>query len=237
MAEDLRDRLKEELPRRLEEVRKVRGYKDLKSFYKALEGGPNDYSYAAVLNYHGQRERREPPTSYLLRVSEVTGARLEWLITGDGPMFPDPLGLEADLTGLRTLLDVDRDVGEGRTVNLLDVLLRSRGSGVLPRAFRDWLPDTIAGSLTADAILALRGVCARVALGGENEEILASLGRRAAGLLDFPFSLGFKGHPSSQEYTDYVLTVSNALMQAVRMAAEGERTAGQTKQQGEGDQT
>jgi len=237
MAEDLRDRLKEELPRRLEEVRKVRGYKDLKSFHDALKVGENDYSYAAVLNYHGQRERREPPTSYLLRVSEVTGARIEWLVTGDGPMFPDPVGFEADLTGLMSFLDVERDVGEGRTVNLLDVFLHSRRSGIMPRAFRDELPETIARGLTADAIMALRGVCVRVALGGENKEILASLGRRASDLLDLPSSLGFKGHPSSQEYTDYVLTVSNALMQAVRMAAGGERTAGQTKQQGEGDHT
>ncbi len=223
--------LQRSLAHRLEEARKESGFKNLRVFLRAMTSEGYEISYQSILNYHGHRqEKREPPLSYLLRVSEVTGVRLEWLATGQGPMaVTDPGGRATLLAGVT--------LDDGRTIDLLAVLLGGHGAEVLPRAFRDELPD-LARDLSAEAILSLQRVCAHVAPGEDTDNRLMQLGRCAGGLLLLPAAtLRFKGHPSGHEYTDYALTVSSVLMQAVRMAAEGERTAGQTKQQGEGDQT
>ena len=225
--------LKRSLALRLEEARKESGFKDLRAFWRAVAAEGYKVSYPAILNYHGRRqEKREPPISYLLRVSEVTGVRLEWLATGQGPMATTGLG------GLATVL-AGITLDDGRTVDLLDFLLGGRGAEILPKAFRDRLPDQIARELSAEAILSLQRVCAH-ASSEDMDNTLGQLGQYATHLLLLPSALlrfKYHRHLSSQEYTDYVLTVSGVLMQAVRMAAEGKRTAGQARQQGEGDQT
>lgn len=67
---------------RLEHVRSRKGYKSRRAFWQALCDGWDDrVSYEAVRMYHW---KREPPPSYLARVAEVFGVRIEWLITGEG---------------------------------------------------------------------------------------------------------------------------------------------------------
>jgi hypothetical protein len=67
---------------RLEHVRGRFGYKSRRAFWQALcDGWDDPVSYEAVRMYHW---KRQPPPSYLARVAEVFGVRLEWLITGEG---------------------------------------------------------------------------------------------------------------------------------------------------------
>ena len=67
---------------RLEHVRGRFGYKSRRAFWQALCDGWDDrVSYEAVRMYHW---KREPPPSYLARVAEVFGVRIEWLVTGEG---------------------------------------------------------------------------------------------------------------------------------------------------------
>ena len=113
----------------------------------------------------------------------------------------------------------------------------SGGAYALPEAFRKELPPEIADVLSGEAVLALRGVCARAAQSGDRtDEILSRLGFQVAGLLLLPHgALGFRGHPSGQEFTDYVFAISNALHLAVRMrGSEGARLPFRPPQQ-EGD--
>lgn len=71
-----------EAAKRLERVRQEHGSETLKDFWKALtKNSQYDVSYEAVRTYHSSRE---PPAHYYARVADVTGARLEWLITGRG---------------------------------------------------------------------------------------------------------------------------------------------------------
>ncbi len=67
---------------RLEHVRGRFGYKSRRAFWQALcDEWDEPVSYEAVRMYHW---KREPPPSYLARVAEVFGVRIEWLVTGEG---------------------------------------------------------------------------------------------------------------------------------------------------------
>ena len=80
---------KTEMAQRLEHVRKMRGIPTLSEFHRKLieprdEGDAFQVSYAAARNYHYDRDA---PASYLVRVADVFGVRLRWLLTGEGGIF------------------------------------------------------------------------------------------------------------------------------------------------------
>ncbi len=76
---------------RLEYVRTaIARTENLRDFWRLLtaaQTGRPAFSYAAARTYHVQG--REPPASYLARVAEVFGVRLEWLIRGEGAPTPE----------------------------------------------------------------------------------------------------------------------------------------------------
>jgi len=75
---------KTDVARRLEDVRTLSGLPSLRSFWSKLVDGQavaERVSYEAARNYHFDRD---PPASYLVRVSQVFGVSLEWLLTGKG---------------------------------------------------------------------------------------------------------------------------------------------------------
>jgi hypothetical protein len=102
--------------RRLEDVRQLKGFLSLRSFWAKLSENwraeDGAVSYEAVRNYHYDRE---PPAAYLARVAEVFGFSLRWLITGNGPKT-EPKG-RIDST----------DTGETRLVALKETVLRELG--------------------------------------------------------------------------------------------------------------
>jgi hypothetical protein len=70
---------------RLEHVRRHFGYKSRRAFWMALcEGWDDPVSYESVRLYHWHRE---PTFAYAGRVAEVFGVRIEWLVTGKGPVI------------------------------------------------------------------------------------------------------------------------------------------------------
>lgn len=80
---------------RLEKVRARVGIPSLRAFWARLKEDWDDpVSYEAVRNYH---HNREPTPSYLARVAEVFGFRLEWLVADRG----EPTTAE------QVLIDVD----------------------------------------------------------------------------------------------------------------------------------
>jgi len=84
-AGEARPRLGTETAKRLEYVRKASGHESLQAFWNALtRDAEHAVSYDAARTYHSFRE---PPARYLAAVARATGARLEWLITGDGEPF------------------------------------------------------------------------------------------------------------------------------------------------------
>jgi transcriptional regulator with XRE-family HTH domain len=77
------------ISRRLRSVREDAGL-NLREFHQHVSAGvdgrePFDVSESAVRNYDYDRE---PPASFLARVADVFGVRLEWLIAGRGEMRP-----------------------------------------------------------------------------------------------------------------------------------------------------
>ena len=82
---------KRDISRRLEEVRAHTGYPSLRSFWARLAEDWTDekarVSYEAARNYHYDRD---PPVSYLVRVSEVFNVSLEYLATGLGALESGP---------------------------------------------------------------------------------------------------------------------------------------------------
>lgn len=77
------------IARRLEELRKERGFTSLRAFHEALvERTEESFSYTALRNYHDDdpEKGRTPPVGYLNTVSQVFGVRLGWLIRGEEPM-------------------------------------------------------------------------------------------------------------------------------------------------------
>lgn len=104
--------------RRLEHVRHLHGVPTLRAFFDRLvePRSPTDtyqLSYAAVRNYHFDRE---PPASYLARVAQVFGIKLEWLITGEGePTAEREAAANLASTAARSLLEnreVRREITE-----------------------------------------------------------------------------------------------------------------------------
>ena len=84
---------------RLEEVRARVGIPSLRAFWTRLvegqgvgAGWDDPVSYEAVRNYH---HNREPTPSYLARVAEVFGFRLEWLVADWG----EPTEAEGEFMG------------------------------------------------------------------------------------------------------------------------------------------
>lgn len=74
---------------RLNQVLGLSGHKTTKDLWRALVAdGSFKVSYNAAVTYHLDVP---PPVAYLVRVAEVTGVRLEWLATGQEPIFePTP---------------------------------------------------------------------------------------------------------------------------------------------------
>ena len=77
-----------EMAKRLEAVRERFGVPSMRAFHAKLDDGwskeDGRVSYEAVRNYHYDRDA---PASYLARVAKVfEGVRLEYLVSGDGPM-------------------------------------------------------------------------------------------------------------------------------------------------------
>jgi hypothetical protein len=87
------------------------GHKTTKDLWRALVAdGTFKVSYNAAVTYHLDVP---PPVAYLVRVAEVTGVRLEWLATGQEPIF-EPVPAE----------------GSGGSVDAR-----------LEAAFRAWVPE------------------------------------------------------------------------------------------------
>ncbi len=104
---------------RLERVRARFRYGSKRAFWqKVRDGWDKKVSYEAVRTYHHDRE---PPPSYLARVGEVFGVRLEWLITGKGGMFafPEAPGLSK---GLVETCPVVRGTSPGIQARFTDLL-------------------------------------------------------------------------------------------------------------------
>jgi hypothetical protein len=75
-----------ELGKRLNDVRRIVGAKDLSAFYESLDGSrvKGFPSYASVCTYHGN-PWRDPPTAYLKRIVETyPQVSMDWLVSGDG---------------------------------------------------------------------------------------------------------------------------------------------------------
>jgi hypothetical protein len=158
---------------RLEHAREVHGLRSVREVQQRLSSQLGyEVSYPSVRAYHvGERE---PPAEYFVRFAELTGARLEWLLTGREPIF------ERDEDSLTAILD---RASESHVVRaLLYELLRRWHAG---------------------------GASQPEQLGGELERLGSEVGR----LLRVPYVvLGFSKHPSSREFTDYAVSVLQALL-------------------------
>lgn len=173
---------------RLERVRKECGYERLADLHSALEEGDGyTVSYSSVSNYHNVERRGEPPASYFVRIAEVTGARLEWLLRGEGPMFAD----EAH----------ERPVPEPSELQKIQ------------HAFWEELPLQPTDSLMGFGALAeLQQAFIRGA-GDLGEEDYRRFGRDVATFLRLPYEkLGFSGRVSGRLYSQYVFALVNALL-------------------------
>ncbi|XHC12327.1 helix-turn-helix domain-containing protein [Labrenzia sp. ac12] len=84
-----------ELAKRLKLLRKKSDTGDQKSFATAL-----GVSQSALSNY--EIGVREPTAAALTAYARVTGVSLDWLLTGEGPMFADP-GKMPDQRSLRSI--------------------------------------------------------------------------------------------------------------------------------------
>jgi hypothetical protein len=85
---------------RLEYVRTRAGVETLKDFWRKLtaqhpdDSEPFSVSYPSVRLYHFNRD---PPVSYLSRVSRVFGFKLDWLASGVGPKTEEDARRRAEL--------------------------------------------------------------------------------------------------------------------------------------------
>jgi hypothetical protein len=187
--------------KRLEHVREVRGLRSVRKVQQRLKSQLGyEVSYPSVRAYHvGERE---PPAEYFVRFAELTGARLEWLLTGREPIF------ERDEDSLTAILDRASEQGTGMP---LEERLRA-----YHRGFWSNLPEVDVYSHVVRALLyeLLRrwhagGASQPEQLGGELERLGSEVGR----LLRVPYVvLGFSKHPSSREFTDYAVSVLQALL-------------------------
>ncbi len=188
--------------RRLESLRSDLRYESLRGFWRELmrddEHGTYDEapSYASVRSYHRDRE---PPAHYFARVAAVTGASLRWLMTGKGPMY------------------AARDQGPLSTARwvsfaLLDeVVPESEPCGGFYRGV-PFLSEMSPFGLGVLDELCQRLLAAR-ADGWLSDEDVRMLGDEVSAFLRLPherFRLDM--HPSSPEYTNYVMAVVHALL-------------------------
>lgn len=217
----LREKLVSEIPKRLERARKAAGYDTLKAFYRAVtEGEPSfSVSYPAVINYHGQGKEREAPVSYLVRVAQITGVRLEWLIKGEGEMLAEPAS-EAENGCEETLPAFVEPLAQAVAQSLErepDVWYRLV---VLPRKFLNQLPlaEKLRGGVRAMLEeLGTQFVTAspEEGAGGIWTEDVDRFAQDVDRLMRFPYErLGFPEDPSSFRYNQYVMSLVQALMVA-----------------------
>lgn len=88
--------------KRLEHVRQLRGFRNVKAFWRALiADAAYEVSYTAAVSYHLDVP---PPVHYLSRVADVCSVRLEWLATGRGPVevVPETGDIAAPFVARRT---------------------------------------------------------------------------------------------------------------------------------------
>lgn len=174
---------------RLERVRRECGYERLADLHEELvEADGYSVGYSTVASYHNEESGREPPASYFVRVAEVTGARLEWLMRGEGPMFADEVR------------DVEHPELPDRTRKGLDAFWEE-----LPfEQFRTGMVDT--------ALTNLIVMCGRASQ-ELDEDDYRRFGKDVHQLLVFPYKkLGFSGMPNGRSYSQYVFSVVNALL-------------------------
>ena len=70
------------MARRLEHVRNQGGFATLKDLWRRMVevAGEEAPSYASVRTYHHDRE---PPVSYMVLISDITGVSVDWLVKGE----------------------------------------------------------------------------------------------------------------------------------------------------------
>lgn len=183
--------------RRLEAAREAAGFEHLRDFHRALEEEDGySVSYTSVFTYHSEEKRREPPASYFVRVAEVTGARLEWLLTGAGEMFERPSterGEPSDDLGFSS------EEAETAFFNSL--------------AFWAEIPSN--DQFSVDSYSALTSLLRTFGEGGEDlgEEDYRRFGQDVGRILRLPHErLGFSGLPAGRQYSQYVFSVVNAIL-------------------------
>ena len=197
--------------RRLERLRSDLGYGSLRELLRALmrdeehglyEEAP---SYASVRTYHRDRD---PPAHYFTRVAEVTGASLRWLMTGEGPMY------------------AARDQGPLSTSGLVSAALLGRVSEESDpcAAFYRGLP--FLSEMSPFGLQVLDELCQRLLADADDEwpwsEDVRVLGDEVSAFLRLPYErFGLDAHPSSREYSNYVM----AVVQALLLVIPGRRTA------------
>ncbi len=193
--------------RRLERLRSDRGFGSLRKFWRQLlddtEHGEYDEapSYASVRSYHRDRE---PPAHYFARVAAVTGASLRWLMTGEGPMY------------------AAQDQGPLSTSGWVSAALFGRVSEESEpcAAFYRELPLS---EMSPFGLQVLDELCQRLLADADNEWLSDEDVRMVvSAFLRLPYErFGLDAHPSSPEYTNYVMAVVHALL----LVIPGRRTA------------
>ena len=88
---------------RLEWIRVECHYPNLKAFWRRITDEREFVSYEGLRKYHRDRT---PSTEYLSRVAEVCGARLEWLVSGEGAAFKPPM-VSDQVRGLSPLVPMN----------------------------------------------------------------------------------------------------------------------------------
>ena len=185
--------------RRLESLRSDLGYESLRGFWRELmrdgEHGTYDEapSYASVRSYH---RNREPPAHYFARVAAVTGASLRWLMTGDGPMYA------AQGQGpLSTSGWVSTALSGGVSEESEPCAAFYRGVPFLPE-------------MSPFGLGVLDELCQRLLADAEDEWLSDEDVRMiVSAFLRLPYEkFGLDAHPSSPEYTNYVMAVVHALL-------------------------
>ena len=73
--------------KRLERVRKTKGFDTLKAFHRTLEEAGFSFPYQTLRNWH--RGDRDPTASYYNALHKVFGAKLEYLYSGVGAVFQE----------------------------------------------------------------------------------------------------------------------------------------------------
>lgn len=196
-----------ESSKRLEEVRNRLGYTTLRDFWRVLTAdGACQVSYEAVRNYH---LNREAPAQYLAQVARVFGARLEWLVTGEGERFR----AESEIRGA---LAAASPVSSSRFQSGLHAALREE----FPEL--DALPQLVVNAFF-ETLIRFAGAAAEARLSTHD---LARLGGDIGRLLLHPQDAwGFFPDLSDRRFTDYALALLHAVMIAVPEQGAGELLA------------